>query len=114
MIQHSISPQAMSAPESPNLRTSQSHNGKSVTVLRPSHMFGSQAFHGNATPGAQATQARNGLSRLHALDATAIVSQRPCATSPTASNCHDPDSLCRKFHICASFFTVKTSQYERI
>lgn len=61
MIQHSISTQAMSAPDTPNLCTSQSHSGKSVTVLMPSQMFASQAFHGNATPGVYVAQARHML-----------------------------------------------------
>ena len=70
MIQHSINTQAMSAPDTSNLRTSQSHSGKSVTVLMPSQIFASQTFHGNATPGAHVAQARNMLSGLLALDAT--------------------------------------------
>ena len=74
MIQHSISTQAMSAPDTSNLRTSQSHSGKSVTVLMPSQIFASQTFHGNATPGARVAQARNMLSGLLALDATPLVS----------------------------------------
>lgn len=74
MIQHSISTQAMSAPDTPNLRTSQSHSGKSVTVLMPSQIFGPQAFHGNATPGAHVAQARNMFSGLLVLDVTMLVS----------------------------------------
>jgi|RhiMethySRZTD1v2_1073278.scaffolds.fasta_scaffold229680_4 hypothetical protein len=83
MSQHSINTQAMSAPDTPNLRTSQSHSGKSVTVLMPSQMFASQAFHGNATPGAPMAQARNMLSGLFALDATTLVSH---VALPTVSH----------------------------
>ena len=65
MIQHSISTQAMSAPDTPNLRTSQSHSGKSVTVLMPSQIFASQTFQGNAT-----TRRPCGASTQHVVRAT--------------------------------------------
>ena len=103
--QHSINTQAMSAPDTPNLRTSQSHSGKSVTVRMPSQMFRSQAFHGNATPGAHLAQARNMLSGLLAWVRQHSCRTWPGPTSPTVSHRHTPDRWCRKFNICASFRT---------
>jgi hypothetical protein len=95
----------MSAPDTPNLRSSQSHSGKSVTVLMPSQMFASQAFHGNATPGAHVAQACTMLA-YPPWTRRPRVARGPAHHHPV-SHCHTSDRWCRKCNICASFCTAE-------